>query len=139
MLSHVYKYCPINCFMCISDPDMLCDAIFSPRYFRPPDRDNNGYFDDDLDCVWVIITPEGFGIQFDFKSVDIQFSDIPDCFEDYVEVNAITCIFLSGSLLHGEIPIVEGSTTIKKIPLLLMQNQVISPTCQILSGLNSLL
>ena len=87
MLSHVYKYCPINCFMCISDSDMLCGVIFSPRYFRPPDRDNNGYFDDDLDCAWVIIAPEGFGIQFDFKSVDIQFSDIPDCFEDYVEVN----------------------------------------------------
>ena len=52
--------------------------------------------------------------------------------------NAVSVISLPASFSISA-SFSSGSTTIKKIPLLLMQNQVISPTCQILSGLNSLL
>ena len=69
-----------------SDDDLQCGAIVTKTsgYIVSTDRDGDGEYDVDLQCVWVIAAPIGKGIELIFTDIDIESDD--ECSFDSLEV-----------------------------------------------------
>ena len=48
------------------------------------DQDQNGFYDNNLNCVWIIIAEEGRVVDFDFLYIDLEADG--KCRYDFIEV-----------------------------------------------------
>ena len=49
-----------------------------------PDEDQDGIYDADMDCVWLIVAPEEMNVEFEFAFLDIEYIRV--CRFDFIEV-----------------------------------------------------
>ena len=70
----------------LSDGDLQCGAIVTEAsgYIVSTDRDGDGEYDVDLQCVWAIAAPIGTGIELNFTDIDIESDD--ECLFETIEV-----------------------------------------------------
>ena len=70
----------------VIDADLQCGAIVTEPsgYIVATDRDGDGEYDADIQCVWVIAAPVGTGIELEFEYIDIESDD--ECAFDSLEV-----------------------------------------------------
>ena len=54
-------------------------------WFRPLDKDNDGYYENNLNCDWLIIAEEGHLIQLDIG--DMQIEEEANCEYDFLKVS----------------------------------------------------
>ena len=53
--------------------------------FTSMDSDNDGLYDNNLDCVWTIEASESQIVKLHVQNIDIQFDEI--CGSDFLEVS----------------------------------------------------
>ena len=51
----------------------------------PVDRNNNGFYDNNLNCWWAIVAPKDSIMEYGFADIDIE--DFPNCENDFVLVS----------------------------------------------------
>lgn len=52
-----------------------------------PDNDGNGEYDENLNCIWIIVSPENTAIRLDFNdTIDIEDDPDGECAYDYLQV-----------------------------------------------------
>ena len=59
-------------------------------FLRAPDTDADGYYDNDVDCLWIIVAPEDTLIEFEVLQIVIE-PATRACFFDFLEV----CTFVN--------------------------------------------
>ena len=70
----------------ISDEKGQCGGILNETSgsIRSVDRDGDGLYDNNLECVWVIVAPEATVIELKILYMDIEWHKT--CDSDYVRV-----------------------------------------------------
>ena len=70
----------------ISDEDRQCGGILTANsgVIMSVDRDGDGMYDNNLECVWVIVAPNTTLIELVFSSMEIEWHK--NCESDYVRV-----------------------------------------------------
>ena len=56
-------------------------------WFLAPDHDNDGFYDANVDCKWIIYIPGIERIRFTVQNMDIQ--QFENCDLDYLEVRIV--------------------------------------------------
>ena len=51
---------------------------------QPLDKDADGFYENNLNCEWIIIAPEGHVIQLDIVAIDIEYEE--NCEYDFLKV-----------------------------------------------------
>lgn len=75
----------------LSDGDLLCGGILTEPNGRvqSPDPDNDGLYEADVHCYWIVIAPEGKIIELNFTFVSLWSYEI--CYGDSVRVSLKYC------------------------------------------------
>ena len=82
---------------CFAAPDKSCGGILrnSSGYITAPDLDKDGYYDFNLNCVWLIQVNSSKVILYHFDYIAIIVVQLDKCKPDYVKVRAKELIFFS--------------------------------------------
>ena len=69
-----------------TDSDNLCgEMLFGPEgTIQSADRDDNGQYDSNSECYWILVAPASKTVRIEFLSIAIEASS--DCSYDFIAV-----------------------------------------------------